>query len=83
MEKTERCRASQWAGHVACMIRVTVLWWRKLKERNCWKDVDIDRRMILKWMGWDELGSPGSGQCKMAGSCETGFLKKVRKFSTS
>ena len=67
---------SQWAGHVACMRRVIVLWWRNLKERHCWEDLYIDGKIILKWTGWHELDSCGSGECEVAGSCEPGFLTK-------
>ena len=80
MEETERCRASHWVGHGACTIIVIVLWWRNLKERQCWEDFYIDGRIILKWMGWHEWDSSGSGKCEVASSCEPGFLTKGSEF---
>jgi hypothetical protein len=25
-------------------------WWENLRERGCWRDPDVDRRIILRWM---------------------------------
>jgi hypothetical protein len=40
----------------------------------------IGGKVILKWMGWYELDSSGSGQCEVAGSCKPGFLTKGWEF---
>jgi hypothetical protein len=61
-------------------VQVTVLWWRNLKQRHCWEDVDTEVRMTLKWMGGHELNSSCQGKCKMAGSCKTGILTKGWEF---
>jgi hypothetical protein len=51
-------RRLRWAGHVARMGRGEVhtgFWWGNLKK-NTWKDLDIDRRIVLRWIckevGW-------------------------------
>jgi hypothetical protein len=43
----------------------TGFWWGNLRERDLWRDTDVDRRIILRWIfrkwegvvgtGWSEL----------------------------
>jgi len=47
-----------------------------LRERDHWGDLDVDGRIILRWIfgkweGW-RLDEVGSGQGQMAGTCKYG-----------
>ena len=53
-----KSRRIKWAGHVASMGRVEVYtgyWWGNLRERDHLEDLDIDCRIILRWIfrTWD------------------------------
>jgi hypothetical protein len=48
-----KSRKMSLAGHVARMGRRGMLvgfWWESQKERDHYKDLDIGRRIILKWI---------------------------------
>jgi hypothetical protein len=48
-----------------CYSLFTELWWESQKEKGRWENVDVDRRIILKWIkeiwGWYGLDSSGLG----------------------
>jgi hypothetical protein len=37
----------RWAGHVAVHTR---FWWERLKERDNREDLDLGKRLILRWI---------------------------------
>jgi hypothetical protein len=46
-----KSRRMRWAGHVARMERretCTGFWWRNMRERDHWRDPDMDGRIILR-----------------------------------
>ena len=48
-----KSRRMKWAGHVAHMGRAEVytgFWWGNLRERNHLEDLDIDGKIILRWI---------------------------------
>jgi hypothetical protein len=53
-----KSRRMRWTGHVARMGRgeaCTGFWWENLRERGHCGDLDVDGRIILRWMfrKWD------------------------------
>jgi hypothetical protein len=47
-----KSRRIRWAGHVGRMGRIGMhigLWWKSQKDRDHQEDLDVDRRIILKW----------------------------------
>jgi hypothetical protein len=55
-----KSRRMRWVGHVARMGRgepCTGFWWGNLRERDHWRDQDVDGRIILRWIfrRWDVL----------------------------
>ena len=54
----------------------TGFYWGNLRERDHWGDLDVDGRIVLRWIfgkweGW-RLDGVGSGWGQMAGTCEYG-----------
>jgi hypothetical protein len=48
-----KSRRLRWAGHVACMkanMNAYRFWWEIQKERDHLEDLDVSRRIILKWI---------------------------------
>ena len=69
-----KSRRMRWAGHVALCRRgevCTRFWWGNLRERDHWRDHDVDgrkilRRILRKWEGvvgtgwsWLRIGTGG------------------------
>jgi len=53
-----KSRRMRWAGNVARMgsgEACTEFWWGNLRERDHWRDPDVDGRIILRWIlrKWD------------------------------
>jgi hypothetical protein len=62
--RVEKSRRMRWAGHVARMGRgevCTGFWWGSLRERDHWRDPDVDGRIILRWIFRKWEGIVGTG----------------------
>jgi hypothetical protein len=48
-----KSRKMRWAGHVAHMGRtgmLTEFWWKSQKERDNQEDLDVVKRITIKWI---------------------------------